>query len=532
MQILMLAVVRILDLVGGERVSQQLQQLPPFGGMCCCAPRPCHPQEAGDDGRKPVSTSTTCCKVKIPECPTHWSPFKVSYHIGQAEDCNSQRWKDIEEGIMTTSLGCQGNLWGLFPRLISFSRDVDWTGHHIDSVHTGHWGEDMMYGLLISQKDDSHGMLFTHPADRPILMLWELPTSWSHEWEDYLSVWSRALSAYTDFDTPFSKRVLAGEGLGPHGFDQKECSRGKTMDRLWGTVSTALVASTSMLYPLLTLLWITVQQLTGSFFYKYEVPEIAKKPPKAGWKIYNKQHNETCEGLMGKLREKVELESLAIPKIWKKVPWFICEEWRQKSPPPPEHCIYNGQWFEVPFSDRAVRTPLQIVESAEDCRSPTPLFYAKTEGVAKALLAAGASVNEKNNDGATPLFKAETEGVAKALLAAGASVNEKNVYGNTPLFGGGAETEGVAKALLAAGASVNEKNIGGETPLFNAKNEGVVKALLAAGASVNEKKTEGVAKALLAAGASVNEKTMYGKTPLSYAENEGVRRVLQAAGGK
>ena len=73
----------------------------------------------------------------------------------------------------------------------------------------------------------------------------------------------------------------------------------------------------------------------------------------------------------------------------------------------------------------------------------------------KRLLASGANVNAKNNDGETPLHWASGEGHAgmvKRLLASGANVNAKNKYGQTPLhvasYNGQAE---VVKILKDAG---------------------------------------------------------------------------------
>ena len=55
--------------------------------------------------------------------------------------------------------------------------------------------------------------------------------------------------------------------------------------------------------------------------------------------------------------------------------------------------------------------------------------------------------------------------------------------------------EGVAKALLAAGANIEAKTKGGATPLmvagFRKGNLEVVKVLIAAGADVNAKATDG-----------------------------------------
>ncbi|MBI2751329.1 MAG: ankyrin repeat domain-containing protein [Burkholderiales bacterium] len=69
----------------------------------------------------------------------------------------------------------------------------------------------------------------------------------------------------------------------------------------------------------------------------------------------------------------------------------------------------------------------------------TPLHDAVRNGDeanVKTLLAGGANVNAKNNDGATPLHWAAGEGkkgIAELLLAKGADVNARDNDGDTPL---------------------------------------------------------------------------------------------------
>ena len=92
----------------------------------------------------------------------------------------------------------------------------------------------------------------------------------------------------------------------------------------------------------------------------------------------------------------------------------------------------------------------------------------------RALLAKGAKVNAKDNDGRTPLHRAaynDHKDVAALLIANGAQVNAKGEYGCTPLhcaayYG----HEAIVTLLIANGAQVNARSKAGTTPLGVAKN--------------------------------------------------------------
>ena len=171
------------------------------------------------------------------------------------------------------------------------------------------------------------------------------------------------------------------------------------------------------------------------------------------------------------------------------------------------------------------------------------------------LLANGADVNVKENDGFTPLHSAADENASEAavvLLANGAEVNAKDNDGWTPLHWAADKNASEAAAvLLANGAEVNAKNNNGFTPLHVAAFQNASEAtavLLANGAEVNAKKNDGgtplhsaafgnaseAAAVLLANGAEVNAKGNYGVTPLDVAIHKGhskMQSLLRKHGG-
>ena len=164
--------------------------------------------------------------------------------------------------------------------------------------------------------------------------------------------------------------------------------------------------------------------------------------------------------------------------------------------------------------------------------SALPLIDAAKAGDAsavRALLAAGAEVDQAQADGATALHWAayrEDFETAALLIRAGAGVDKANDLGVTPLLlacaNGHAE---LVEALLAAGADPDAARPSGETPLMAASRAGSVAAadsLLRRGAGVNAaeltrgqtalmwavaNRHAGVAAALIEAGADIRARS-------------------------
>ncbi len=120
-------------------------------------------------------------------------------------------------------------------------------------------------------------------------------------------------------------------------------------------------------------------------------------------------------------------------------------------------------------------SPLPAAEAASnawDHHSRTPRHWAATEGVAEALLEAGANPEVRDRLERTPLHYAAT--AAAVLLRHNADPNARDRNGQPPLYQ--AASKGVVTALIEAGA---EPGIG--QPIHWAHSSGAVKVLVASG---------------------------------------------------
>jgi len=188
--------------------------------------------------------------------------------------------------------------------------------------------------------------------------------------------------------------------------------------------------------------------------------------------------------------------------------------------------------------------------NARNNEGDTMLLLAASSGkkdIVEWLLAQGADVNAKGKDEETPLHRAAYSGqkdIAELLLAQGADVNARNREERPPLrMAVGKGSKGIAELLLAKGADVNAVDQYG-TPLHLAAimgNIDIAELLLAKGAQINRKESSGgtvlhfvarggnkaMAEWLLAKGAEVNAKNKEGETPLHYASSSGKKDIAE-----
>jgi ankyrin repeat protein len=164
----------------------------------------------------------------------------------------------------------------------------------------------------------------------------------------------------------------------------------------------------------------------------------------------------------------------------------------------------------------------------------------------EALIAQGADVNTRTDDGSTALMLAAFKNKSRCLrllISAGADVNAKDSEGRAALnwaINYGPYVDCV-RALISSGADINAKDNKGLTVLYWAvltANLGCVQALISAGADVNAKDDNSgwtalmraanepsvdCVRVLIAAGAEVNARDRDGKTALAWARTTGRR---------
>ena len=203
------------------------------------------------------------------------------------------------------------------------------------------------------------------------------------------------------------------------------------------------------------------------------------------------------------------------------------------------------------FSDKGKRRAQLLGVKNIHTNASTPLHVASRFNksvAASVLIANGAKVNAKDEDGVTPLHDTalkDAAAVAKLLIAKGAEVNAKSKIGWTPLhsavFKNAAE---VAKVLIDNGAKVNAKSKNGWTPLHVAAKDNaaeVAKLLIDNRADVNAKDKDGdtplhraaarnaaeVAKLLIDNRAALNAKGKNDRTPLHMAASNNAAEVAK-----
>ncbi|MCJ1342203.1 hypothetical protein MMC31_000383 [Peltigera leucophlebia] len=205
----------------------------------------------------------------------------------------------------------------------------------------------------------------------------------------------------------------------------------------------------------------------------------------------------------------------------------------------------QGAQLQAKIASLVQRKDMAILINRKDDKNETPLFWAASNGHAKAvdvLLRENADNGLASENGWTPLDSAAAHGhveVVKLLLEQGANIEAVSRNGYTPV--NSAAVSGhvkVVKLLLEHGANIEAVSRNGYTPVNSAAVSGhvkVVKLLLEHGANIEVVSSNGctpvnsaavsghvkVVKLLLEKGANIEAGTLHRGSPLHLAAKEG-----------
>ncbi|EAX92938.1 ankyrin repeat protein, putative [Trichomonas vaginalis G3] len=215
-----------------------------------------------------------------------------------------------------------------------------------------------------------------------------------------------------------------------------------------------------------------------------------------------------------------------------------------------KECFLYSPFFNIPSLCQYFLDHGASINDRDNALNKTALHVAACVNAvetAKFLIANGAIVNIKDNNGMTPLqFAARhnSKEMIELLIANGAIISDRNNENKSALYLSTENDAGdAAEALILHGANVNDSYNYGETVLHVAADLNkwnIVSVLVSHGAIINAKeyKNESTAlhkaamkgntyivKILLSHGADVNSKDSYRKTALDYAKENGNEKI-------
>ena len=176
----------------------------------------------------------------------------------------------------------------------------------------------------------------------------------------------------------------------------------------------------------------------------------------------------------------------------------------------------HAEDFDFEKIKKLIKSELVKNVDMKDDEGGTIMFYGPDSGTIKMLVAAGADINVKNNDGRTPLldttYSHDTEfSLVSSLIENGADVNATDNEGETLLHHAWFD-EDVTNLLIKSGADINAQCKAGYTALMNAALDG--------------KDNEDVER-LVELGADVNIKNNEGKRAIDFCHNEDCKEILE-----
>ncbi|MDQ7826207.1 MAG: ankyrin repeat domain-containing protein [Candidatus Eremiobacteraeota bacterium] len=174
-----------------------------------------------------------------------------------------------------------------------------------------------------------------------------------------------------------------------------------------------------------------------------------------------------------------------------------------------------------------------------------PLHCAKSKEVAELLISKGTDINARDKEGWTLLHYAADSGckeVAEFLISKGVDVNERDDQGVSPLFYAvGSDRREVAELLISKGADTGARDKKGVTPFHCAAKKEMAELLISKGVDIKVKTDDGwnllhkaalegyadVAELLVSKGLDINARDKSGKTALHAAASKGYVKVVE-----
>jgi hypothetical protein len=247
------------------------------------------------------------------------NPFRHRWERALESDCTNfkkialERFAREAKGAVpygnrkgSTDSACRGAIGRLKSWLILWAGNQTWYDVNTIGKDNLHWVEDIMYAMLISGEDASHGKLFT-VAQELKGQPWCLWTGGSDAKSFAKSMGCIYLSSEADSVLPIGKALDASRVV-------EHCHASKTLGGAWKAFSlgfTRQACKDAPDLPLHIVLNKKIDDAETSALGDYEVPAVSEQPPPAGIVVHplldaEENPEENCDEITSWLRALLE----------------------------------------------------------------------------------------------------------------------------------------------------------------------------------------------------------------------------------